>query len=152
MAKKSKKNMYYIVAAVVIVVVLIAIFMRKPAEEAPEAPEVPTTPTTPAVPEPTVPTEYVGDQLISNAVCVGDEIMATITNTGTSTETIGDKIVVQVNGLVVRAPICDKMILGPGESVSCTDVSGPFPIRAGKENLVIVKLKGASAQATVTCE
>ncbi|MBW2982013.1 hypothetical protein KY343_03980 [Candidatus Woesearchaeota archaeon] len=154
MAKNKSKNLYYIIAAIVVVVILIAIFMRKPAEEVPEevVEEVPEEVVQEEViPEPTVPTEYVGT-IVSDAVCVGDEIQATITNTGDQTETIGDKLIVQVNGLVVRAPICEKMTLAPGESVRCSDVSGPFPIRAGKENLVIVKLKGDSAQATVTCD
>jgi hypothetical protein len=154
MAKKKSKNIYYIIAAIVVVVILVALYMRGPAEEAPEAvteePEVVEVPE--EIPEPTVPTEYLGDELISNAVCVGSEIQATIANTGTVTETIGDKLIVQVNGLVVRAPVCEKMTVGPGESVRCTNVAGPFPVREGKENLVVVKLKGASAQATVTCE
>jgi hypothetical protein len=155
MAKK-KKNIYYIIAAIVVVVVLVAWFMRKPAveeeKEMPEeaAEEMPEE-AAPEMPTPKVPTEYVGD-ILSDVVCIGDEIQATITNTGDQTEKIGDKLVVQVNGLVVRAPVCEKMTLAPGESVRCSDVSGPFAIRTGKENLVIVKLKGDSSQATVTCE
>jgi hypothetical protein len=153
MAKKKMKNVYYIVAAVIIVVLIAVFMLRKPAEEAPEAPEAEAEAEKEAevIPEPTVPTEYIGT-ILSDAVCVGDEIQATISNTGETTETIGDKIIVQVNALVVRDPGCDEMTLAPGENTRCSDMSGPFPVRVGKQNQVVVKLKGDSAQATVTCD
>ena len=154
MAKKSKKNMYYIVAAVVIVVVLIAIFMRGPKEEAPTAPTAPTEPTAPVVPEPTVPTEYVGDKTISNAVCIGREIQATITNIGSESVEIGRSMTIQVNGNAVARPGCEKTTLAAGESIYCDNLAGTLIglVRPGKQNEIVVKLKASSAQATVTCE
>ena len=155
MAKKKSKNVYYIVAAVIIVILVAVFMLRKPADVGSDVPDVPDVETEQepevVIPEPTVPTEYVGS-ILSDAVCVDDEIQATITNTGDLDETIGNKLIVQVNGLVVRAPVCEEMDLAPGESTRCSDMSGPFPIRTGKENLVIVKLKGESSQATVTCD
>ena len=149
MAKKKSKNVYYIVAAVIIVVLIAVFMLRKPAEEVPEV-EVPEEEEI-VIPEPTVPTEYIGT-ILSDAVCVDNEIQATISNTGETTETIGDKIVIQLNGLVVRAPTCEKMTLAAGENTRCSDMSGPFPVRTGKANLIVVKLKGDSSQATITCD
>ena len=147
MAKKKMKNVYYIVAAVIIVILIAVFMLRKPAEEVPEevVPEEVVEEEAEEIPEPEVPTEYIGT-ILSDAVCVDNEIQATISNTGETTETIGDKIIVQVNSLVVRAPTCDEMTLEPGESTRCSDMSGPFPVRAGKQNLVFDFGRGALGQ------
>jgi len=158
MAKKSKNNnIYYIAAAVIVVVIIVVLMMRKPAEPEVTEPEVtePEVVEEEPVPTPSVPTEYVGDQIISNAVCVGKTIQATIKNTGTETVEIGRGMTIQLNGMAISRPVCEKTTVAAGESIKCDNLAGPLAglIRTGgKQNEIVVKLKAASAQATVTCD
>lgn len=157
MAKK-KNNVYYIAAAVIVVIVIAVLLMRKPAEmpEEPEVvePEVVVEEEEVVLPEPEVATEYAGDEIIANAVCIGREIQAVITNTGTETVEIGRGLTIQINGNAVVKPDCEKTTVAAGESIQCDNLAGPLVglVKPGKQNEVVVKLKAASAQATVTCE
>jgi hypothetical protein len=153
MAKKKMKNVYYIVAAVIIVVIIAVYLLRQPAapeEAAPEAPEAPEA-APEAPPEPEVPTEYVGDELVSNVICADGKISGVVTNTGAETATLAKDIIIQVNAMPVVRPDCEKTVLAPGESINCDNLAGQFPVREAKPNQIVVKAKGQSAQATVTC-
>ncbi|MBW2965975.1 hypothetical protein KY342_02620 [Candidatus Woesearchaeota archaeon] len=152
----DKKNMYYIVAAVIVVVIIAVLLMRKPA--APEItepeitePEVVEEEEKIVLPKPKVETEYKGDELISDAVCADGKIGAIITNTGTESASIPKDIKILLRGMVVIDPDCEKMTLSAGESITCENVAGHFPTGTGQQQ-IMVRLKGAEAQATVTCE
>ena len=151
---KTKKNIYYIAAAVIVVVIIAVLLMRKPAE-VPEEPEVEEPEVVEeeeeVLPEPKVATEYKGDELISDAVCADGKIGAIITNIGEEEATIPKDIKILLRGMVVIDPDCEKMTLAAGESILCENVAGHFSTGTGKQQVTVI-LKGASAQATVTCE
>jgi hypothetical protein len=149
MAKKQNKNLWYIIGAIVVIVILVLVFMRKPAEE-PEAPV--TEPTGPTLPEAETPTEYAGEgEMVTNAVCADGKVGAVITNVADTTVTLNKEWKVLLRGMVVKDPGCDKTVLEPGESTTCTTLSGTFPLVEGK-NEIVVRMEGAKeGKATVTC-
>ena len=153
---EGNKNLYYIIGAiVVIVVVVLLVINRQPPEEAPPAVPAPAPAPEPepepVLPEPEVPTEYVGAELVSNAVCANGKIGAIITNVGEDTVSIGKDLKILMRGLVIKEPGCDKDELAPGEQTTCTTLNGVFPVIDGKNEILIRSIGGLEGKATVTC-
>ena len=149
----EKKNLYYLIAVVVIVVVVAFFMMRQPEAppEVPPAPEPEAEPET-VLPEPEVPTEYAGKaEMVTKAVCAEGKIGAVITNVGEDEVTIGKDMKLLLRGMVVKTPGCDKEVLAPGESTTCTQLNGMFPVASG-QNEVLVTIGAQTGKATVTCE
>jgi len=151
----DKKNVYYILAAVVVIVIVVFLVMRKPAEAPAEVPQAPVVeePEAPVLPEAEVPTEYAGEaEMVTSAVCADGKVGAVLTNVADQEVTLMDEWKVQIRGLVVKEPGCDKTTLAPGESTTCTNLNGPFPVVSGL-NEIVVRMEGAKeGQATVTCK
>ncbi len=150
---KSNKNIWYIIGAIAVIVILVLVFMRKPAEEPETAPEPEPEPEPEeTLPEPETPTEYAGEgEIVTKAVCADEKIGAVITNIGNTTVSYGKEWKALLRGMVVKEPGCDKTVLEPGESTTCTTLNGNFPVVEGK-NEVVIRISGAKeGKATVTC-
>ena len=154
MAKDNKKTMY-IIAAVVAIVILLVIFMqlRKPAE-IPEAPaEVPAAEPEPELPEVEVATDYIGEgEMISQVACIEGKISGKLTNVGDETLTVGKTMTIQLRGMNVLDPGCDATELASGESTTCMNLNGFFPVVSGQNEIVVRASGGKEGKATVTCE
>ncbi|MBD3354565.1 hypothetical protein GF361_01110 [Candidatus Woesearchaeota archaeon] len=148
---KSNKNIWYILGAIVVIVILVLVFMRKPAEEPAPAPAPEPEPEE-TLPEPETPTEYAGEgEMVTQAVCADGKVGAVITNVADVTAEYMVNWKAQIRGLVVKDPGCDKTVLEPGESTTCTTLNGNFPVISG-QNEVIIRIAGAKeGKATVTC-
>ena len=150
----EKKNLYYILAAVVLVVVVVLLFaMKKPAEVPAPAPVAPVVePETPVLPEAEVPTEYAGEsEMVTSAVCADGKVGAIITNVANIPVTLMAEWKIQIRGLVVKEPGCDKTTLEPGESTTCTTLNGPFPVMDGENEIIIRMGNAKEGKATVVC-
>ena len=97
------------------------------------------------------PEEPAAVEILSGLRCMDNKIEATITNTKADALEITKDVKVVVNGLVVIDPECDTLILQPGESTYCSDVTGHYAIRQGKVNTVQLNLKGESIVEYVDC-
>ena len=151
----DKKNMYYLVAVVVLVVVLVAVFMMRKPAEVPVAPPAPVEEVEegPVLPEAEVPTEYAGEaEIVTQAVCADGKVGAVITNVADVEVTLMKEWKVLLRGLVVKEPGCDKTVLAPGESTTCTTLNGPFPVVSGQNEVVVRIADAKEGKATVTCE
>ena len=148
--EQNKNTMYIIAAVIVIVIIALAVWQPWAKKEPVVNEPVVQEPEEPTLPEPEVPTDYEGDALVSDAICVGGKIAATITNTGTANAVIGKDMTVSVNSLVVKNPGCEVSELEPGQSTRCSNMNGNFKVRTGK-NEVLVRTSAEQGQATVTC-
>ncbi len=93
--------------------------------------------------EPTAPLTY-----LSNVVCEGDTIQATVTNTGDET---WKGIKTFLNGGWDKEPGCEKYDLEPGESTVCTAIDFPIVYRNNKQNVVQIDANGESELVKINC-
>ena len=90
-------------------------------------------------------------KILSALKCLDGAIEGIVTNTGDKELTLAKDIKVLINGLIVVDPECDKLVLAPGESVYCRDLSGHYAIRKGQVNRVQLNLLGERAVEVVDC-
>lgn len=81
-------------------------------------------------------------EFISDLRCADDKITGVITNIEDEQIQLNGNVKVMLNGNVVVDPECDKLVLEPGESTICSDLSGHFSIRTGKVNTMQFNLAG----------
>lgn len=106
----------------------------------------------PLVEEETADEEVVEGTTASGPICKDNAIEMDVTNPSNElTVTLGLKAFVFINGVKVAVPDCDKLTLAPGETVHCTDITGPVAVRKGKDNKIIIKAVGASSEMMVYC-
>ena len=105
------------------------------------------------IPQEQVPAEIpASDKLLSNINCVNKVMGATITNILDKQIDLS-KTIVFVNGILSSVKIsCDKMILEPGESASCTGLAGTISLSATKTNKIIFRVDSAQAEEFVECK
>jgi hypothetical protein len=117
-----------------------------PEEQIPEeAPPTEQVPIEPVIEEPkqTVPSTY-----LSNVVCEGDTIQATVTNIGTKS---WKGIRTFLNGGWDKEPGCEKFDLEPGESTVCTTIDFPIVYRSNRQNVVQIDANGESELIKINC-
>jgi hypothetical protein len=90
-------------------------------------------------------------KLISYIRCHPDGIEAVIQNTGDDEVTIGKDIKVMINGLLTSSSECDKLVLAPGESTYCKDITGPISHKKGKVNKIQLNLLHDRAIEEIDC-
>lgn len=83
--------------------------------------------------------------------CTDNKIEAMITNNNDMDIEITKDVKIIINGLVVVDPECDKMLLKPGESTTCADITGHYPIRTGKINKVQLNLHDEKIDKDIDC-
>ncbi len=90
-------------------------------------------------PEPTATVEgplIDGIEVLSEVRCLDNKIELILTNPSNRTIKIGYNAKIILNGLISAFPECDKLEIGPYESVYCADISGPLSIRKGTKNKI----------------
>ena len=110
---------------------------------------------TPLIEEPVIEEKAVEEpkEMLSGLRCAGDKIEAVITNVGDRTLELTKDIKIMINGLPpVADPECDKLILEPGESTICSDISGHYSIREGRVNTIQLNFYGGRVFESVKCE
>lgn len=124
-----------------------------PASQAP-AQETPSLPAS-AVPEAPVQTIETTEgkmlEMITQARCLENRIEVVLTNPTDATLTLAKDAKVIMNGLTVVDPECDKLVIAPGESVYCADISGHYSIRNGEMNKIQVNMKAERGLSEVDC-
>ena len=140
----------------VLTLVLLIISGCKAAEEA--APEEPIAVEEPVkeevIQETVIPETAIQgptSETLSELRCVDSKIEAVITNTQDSSVELAKDIKIMINGLLVVDPECDSLILAPGASTFCSDLSGHLAIREGKTNTVKINMLHESVVDYVEC-
>jgi archaellum component FlaF (FlaF/FlaG flagellin family) len=126
-------------------------------------------PTAPTVPEPTPPqppvTAVIPEEtteatvqtstkleMVSEARCAANKIELRLTNPTQQTLTLGKDAKIILNGLVVTDPECDKLVVAPGESVFCSDISGHLSTKTGELNKVQINMGTERSTSEVDCK
>ena len=90
-------------------------------------------------------------QFVSELMCIDDKITGVITNIEKEQIQLNGNVKVMLNGNVVVDSDCEKLVLEPGESTTCADLSGHFAIRTGKVNTMQFNLIGKRFIEYVDC-
>ncbi|MCK4588987.1 MAG: hypothetical protein KAT77_00970 [Nanoarchaeota archaeon] len=136
-----KKALFALLA--IALLVLVACAPKEPAPEPAPAPVPEPEPApAPVVIEPPV-QEKTGLLVpLSSISCVGDTIIATVTNVGDEEWVIGENAKIYLNAGIDKEPGCEKTTLAPGESTVCDGIDWPIVQKAGKKNILQIVAAG----------
>jgi hypothetical protein len=99
------------------------------------------------VPQELVPIEVpASDKLLSGITCVDRKMDAVVTNILDKQIDLS-KSIIFVNGILSRVTAsCEKKILAPGESASCSGMTGTISMSATKPNKIIFRVSATAQQ------
>lgn len=146
-----KKALFALLA---IALMVMAFGCMAPEEEAPAAPVVQDEPLPEPEPTTTTPeTTPSGAQvsMLTDVVCLGDRITATIANTGDADWVLNEDIKIILNGGWDKEPGCAAESLAPGENMVCDQIDFPIVQKAGKKNVVVVTAAGERQTEDIVC-
>lgn len=90
-------------------------------------------------------------EMVSQARCYDKKIEATVSNPTNETLVLGDTAKIMVNGLVSAYPDCNKLEIGPGESVYCQDITGALTLKEDQKVKIQINMEGERSLTIVEC-